>query len=640
MPSSRTFGTAERGKGREQPLRVGVERPLEQLLRLRQLRDLAGVHHEQPVGEVAHERHVVRHEDHREPQLPLQLLDLHHERALRDDVERRGRLVHDHELRREEQRHCDHRALPHPARELVRIAVQVHRIDRDEPQHLARASLDLGLRHVRVGAAGVAHLLGHGQHGVERVHRALHHDGEVAPAHGAELLLLEQDEVAPLEEDAAAHDLAGHRRAEQPRDRIQQRRLSAPRLADDREELAARELEIDMVDRDDRAGVGRVGDREVLDLEHRRVHARDRLRRLGWRQALRQPGAVELADAQGRAADLVEGVVEQREGGAEERDADAGRDRPERHARQERVVRLRPVEHRSPALAVRIAEPDELQTRGGEDGVDRRAEEGRDDERRHRRQDLVQDHVRLPLPAHAGRLEEVAPPQRQGLRAELPGAVRPAEHPEHDDEGEEACVLLVGGDHDDEREDRQDEDHVGDEGEEPVGGAAEIARRDAHEDGQDRGDRADGQRDQEREAGAPDELREDVLPVGSWCRASAAGTRASPGGKIFAVGLYGAICPGNEREHGEEEQQEHAGDRLLAAADGTPEVTQTTLPDLGDHRRLPGGRSGELVGRPDRGCAHLTSRVRGSRNAVATSAARIAVSTATTISRKRPCMSA
>ena len=59
-----------------------------------------------------------------------------------------------------------------------------------------------------MGLAGIAHLICDGQHGVERVHRALHHDREVAPAEAAQLALLEQDQVAALEENAAADDLA------------------------------------------------------------------------------------------------------------------------------------------------------------------------------------------------------------------------------------------------------------------------------------------------------------------------------------------------------------------------------------------------------------------------------------------------
>src|SRR4029077_2368075 len=97
---------------------------------------------------------------------------------------------------------------------------------------------------------------------------------------------------------------------------------------------------------------------------------------------------------------------------------------------------------------------------------------------------------------------------------------------------------------------------------------------------------------------------------------------------------------GEDRNHDEDEHQSNTDDRLLVTGDRAPEIAPATVPDRSDHRRWPRRRGRKLVARPDRGSGHLTSRVRGSRNAVATSATRIAVSTATTISRKRPCMSA
>ena len=69
MPGQPHPRAADRGERLEQPLRVRMERPVEQLARLGQLRDLARVHHEQTVGEVTDERHVVRHEDDREAEL-------------------------------------------------------------------------------------------------------------------------------------------------------------------------------------------------------------------------------------------------------------------------------------------------------------------------------------------------------------------------------------------------------------------------------------------------------------------------------------------------------------------------------------------------------------------------------------------
>jgi hypothetical protein len=61
----------------------------------------------------------------------LQFFDLPHQGTLRHDVQGGRRLVHDDQVRGEQQRHRDHGSLAHTARELMRIAVQVDRVDRD-----------------------------------------------------------------------------------------------------------------------------------------------------------------------------------------------------------------------------------------------------------------------------------------------------------------------------------------------------------------------------------------------------------------------------------------------------------------------------------------------------------------------------
>src|SRR3954465_11993043 len=91
--------------------------------------------------------------------------------------------------------------------------------------------------------------------------------------------------------------------------------------------------------------------------------------------------------SQGGVADLVEGVVEQRERRAEEGDAQARRHHPQGLAGVERGVGLRPVQHGPPAQRARIPEADELQAGRGQHRVDRAAEEGGEDQRGHRRQD-------------------------------------------------------------------------------------------------------------------------------------------------------------------------------------------------------------------------------------------------------------
>src|SRR3954447_7386284 len=65
--------------------------------------------------------------------------------------------------------------------------------------------------------------------------------------------------------------------------------------------------------------------------------------------------------SESRVADLVECVVEQRKGGTEEGDAQAGRHHPQRLAGLQGPVVLGPVQHRSPAQRAAVTEADELQ---------------------------------------------------------------------------------------------------------------------------------------------------------------------------------------------------------------------------------------------------------------------------------------
>ena len=97
---------------------------------------------------------------------------------------------------------------------------------------------------------------------------------------------------------------------------------------------------------------------------------------------------------------------------------------------------------------------------------------------------------------------------------------------------------------------------------------------------------------------------------------------------------------GEDGEDEKGEEDDGAGERLPVARDRAPDVAGAPVPDLGDGRRRAARGRRELVGRPEGGGAHRTSRVRGSRSAVAASAARIAVRTATTIIMKSPCIRA
>ena len=94
---------------REQGLRVGHDRPLVELLRRGDLDDFAEVHDRDSVRDMADDAEVVGDEDVGEVELLLQVREQVDHLRLDRDIERRDRLVCDHELRtqRERARHTD-----------------------------------------------------------------------------------------------------------------------------------------------------------------------------------------------------------------------------------------------------------------------------------------------------------------------------------------------------------------------------------------------------------------------------------------------------------------------------------------------------------------------------------------------------
>src|SRR6185312_15699189 len=75
-------------------------------------------------------------------------------------------------------------------------------------------------------------------------------------------------------------------------------------------------------------------------------------------------------------ADLVEGIVEQGERRAQQGDAEPRGDRPHGLAGLQRGLVLGPVQHRAPALRVRVAQADELQAGREQHRVQRVGQEG------------------------------------------------------------------------------------------------------------------------------------------------------------------------------------------------------------------------------------------------------------------------
>ena len=171
------------------------------------------------------------------------------------------------------QRHRQHDALAHAAGEFVDVAVEplLRRGDADQRQQLDHALARLGLGEAEVGAQRVGDLVAHREHRVQRAHRLLEHHGDAPAAQGAHLGVALVEDVAALEQHAAARDLAG-RVGDQAHDRLGRHRLAGTRFAHQAEGLAALDREGHAVDRREIAAAQVKAHREIVELENRLGH--------------------------------------------------------------------------------------------------------------------------------------------------------------------------------------------------------------------------------------------------------------------------------------------------------------------------------------------------------------------------------
>ena len=165
-----------------------MERLLEERVDGRLLGDAGGVHDDDVVGRLGDDAEVVRDEDDGRSVLGLELPDEPEDLRLRRHVERGRRLVRDEERRIVDERHRDHHALAHPARELVRVVVDApfragdaHLLEPFDREPACRAGGDVAVQQDRLDE-----LVADGQHRVQRRHRVLEDHRDLAPAERAE----------------------------------------------------------------------------------------------------------------------------------------------------------------------------------------------------------------------------------------------------------------------------------------------------------------------------------------------------------------------------------------------------------------------------------------------------------------------
>ena len=225
------------------------------------LNHLAEVHHGHAVGDVPHDRQIVRHEDVGEAEVALQRLEKVDHLCADRDVECRHRLVEDYELRVECERPCDTDPLALSTRELVRETICMLGREPDDAQQLVHAGPPLLAAGAAMDHERFAHDVPDGHTRVERCVRVLKDDLHLA-ANRTHLAAFQRRDVTAVEDDLAG---GGVRQLDQ---RAREGRLATARLADEPERLPGLDGEIDAVDGVDLADGALEDpgtDREVLD---------------------------------------------------------------------------------------------------------------------------------------------------------------------------------------------------------------------------------------------------------------------------------------------------------------------------------------------------------------------------------------
>ena len=119
------------------------------------------------------------------------------------DVERRRRLVGNQQRRVAGKRHGDHDALPHAARELVRIVVHARRRvgNPDQFQHRHGAVEGFLIRYAFVFEHGFLELHADRKHRIERSHRLLEDHADLVAANVAHLATGGLQQIFSLKDD-------------------------------------------------------------------------------------------------------------------------------------------------------------------------------------------------------------------------------------------------------------------------------------------------------------------------------------------------------------------------------------------------------------------------------------------------------
>ena len=186
----------------------------EEFVHRRLFHDVAAVHHDDAVGQVGHDPHVVRDEHDRGTELVATGAEQLEDLGLHGDVERCRGLVGDDELRVEDECHRDHDALLLPAGELVGVVVDppLGIRDADFAQDLDRPRPRFRLRELLVGHKTFGDLEPDREDGIQGRRGLLENHRGIPSAHLLELIATRVDDVRLAAVPSADDDGSGQGR--------------------------------------------------------------------------------------------------------------------------------------------------------------------------------------------------------------------------------------------------------------------------------------------------------------------------------------------------------------------------------------------------------------------------------------------
>jgi hypothetical protein len=191
----------------EQADGVGMLRACKQFIDGGAFDDLAGIHHRDFVADLGDYAEIVGDQDDRRTARRLQFAHQIEDLRLQGHVERGGGLVRDQQPGIAGQRHRDHHALAHAARELVRIFVDapLRRRDMDAAQQFDRALTRVALRAAAMAQDGLDDLIADGKTRIERCHRLLENHRQAISPEVAQGLVGHFEQIEAVEPDRAAN---------------------------------------------------------------------------------------------------------------------------------------------------------------------------------------------------------------------------------------------------------------------------------------------------------------------------------------------------------------------------------------------------------------------------------------------------